>query len=519
MTTGLATLPAALALVALLGLPARPDAALTGAPPGQPPALAWRTCRLHGLEHDVRCARLRRPLDPSRPQGPVFDLEVALLPALSHDKRADPIFFFAGGPGQSAIALAGTIERLAGRLGDRRDIVLVDQRGTGLSAPLRCASASGEESVLRALEPQRLVAAMSACRATLQRLSWGDLRYYTTALAADDVEAVRAALGAANLDLVGVSYGTRVSMEYSRRYASHVRRMVLDGVAPADMALPQSGDIDAEVALAALMRDCAADADCARAHPRLQATWQALLDTPAHAVRVSDPSTGMPVEATVSPRALRNLVRPALYQPALSAVLPYALEQAAAGRLDPLLALASGPPGATAADVAEGEHFSVVCSEDVPRMDPGSADASGYRDICADWPRGAVPAGFYSFPRARTAALLLSGGLDPVTPPRHGARVAAALGPLARHVIVAEAGHGALALPCMREVLARFIEAEDDAAALRVDTHCADDVPRPRDFVPPVASASPSLPSRRVDRERSAAGQGAEARLPGGDPP
>jgi pimeloyl-ACP methyl ester carboxylesterase len=141
-------------------------------------------------------------------------------------------------------------------------------------------------------------------------------------------------------------------------------------------------------------------------------------------------------------------------------------------------------------------HFSVVCSEDLPRLaqaadapgaDFGSGFADLYRRVCAEWPRGAVPDAFFAVGEAPAATLVLSGGADPATPPRHGERVARALGARARHVVVPQAGHGVMALPCLRDVLFRFIDADDDAAALAVlavDGDCARDLPRPRVFVP-----------------------------------
>ena len=145
--------------------------------------------------------------------------------------------------------------------------------------------------------------------------------------------------------------------------------------------------------------------------------------------------------------------------------------------------------------LAHGMHFSVVCAEDVPRMKADAAQGRDfgegfgrlYQDVCSFWPRGQVPAAFYQLPVAPAATLLLSGGADPATPPRHGQRVAQALGAKARHVVVNEAGHGVIGLPCMRDVLFRFFDAEDDAAALAVDTQCATKVPRP-----PVFGVSPT---------------------------
>jgi fermentation-respiration switch protein FrsA (DUF1100 family) len=101
-----------------------------------------------------------------------------------------------------------------------------------------------------------------------------------------------------------------------------------------------------------------------------------------------------------------------------------------------------------------------------------------------------VPAAFYRVPAARAPVLVLSGGLDPVTPPRHGQRVAQALGPLARHVVVPQAGHGVMLQGCMRDAVFRFIDAADDAQALKVQADCAAKAPRPPAFVAPGALAS-----------------------------
>ena len=455
--------------------------------------LALRPCRLDGLEHDAQCGVLQRPLDPARPQGRQIALHVVVIPALARQKLPDPIFFFAGGPGQSAVGLAGTIEHLTARLGARRDLVLIDQRGTGHSAPLHCDVPTAEEALARALDRTRAIEALEACRVALQKLPWGDLRFYTTSIAMADADAVRAALGADRIDPIGISYGTRAALEYLRLYPAHVRRMVIDGVAPPDMVLPESDDVDAEAALAALFRDCAAEKACAQAHPSLPRTWQALLASLPRPVDFASPVSGQARHVTMTRDALRSLVRPGLYSPTLGALLPYAIDQAAAGRYDPLMALAAGD-----ADIAEGEHFSVVCAEDAPRMAPAAADGDQgaralYRAACANWPRGAVPSAFYTIPRSEVPVLLLSGGLDPVTPPRHAERVAKALGPQARSVVVANNGHNVTAIACMRDAVFHFIDAATDAEAQRVDMSCASRVPRPLAFEPPLpARARPA---------------------------
>ncbi|MCK9687508.1 alpha/beta hydrolase [Scleromatobacter humisilvae] len=455
----------------------------------QAAALPLQACRLVGLDHDAQCGVLKRPLDPARPDGTQIDLHVVVIPALARQKLPDPIFFFAGGPGQSAVGLAGTIEHLTSRLAARRDLVLIDQRGTGHSAPLNCDVPTPDEALARALDRARAAAALDACRVALQKLPWGDLRFYTTTIAMADADAVRAALGADRIDLIGISYGTRAALEYLRAYPTHVRRVVIDGVAPPDMVLPDSDDIDADAALAALFRDCAAETACAKAHPSLAQTWQRLLLSLPKAIDFVGPVSGEARQVTMTRAALRGLVRPGLYQPTLGALLPYAIEQAAAGRYESLMALATGD-----ADLSEGEHFSVICAEDAPRMSPadradGDHEAQAmYCAACASWPRGDVPAAFYTIPRSAAPVLLLSGGLDPVTPPRHAERVAKALGPMARSVVVANNGHNVTAIACMRDAVFHFINAATDAEAQAVDMGCAAKMPRPLAFQPPLPS-------------------------------
>ena len=194
-----------------------------------------------------------------------------------------------------------------------------------------------------------------------------------------------------------------------------------------------------------------------------------------------------------------GLLRLPLYVPSLTAALPLALAEASRGRFEPLAGLSSAMGSGRTGLLATGMHFSVVCAEDAPRLgqatdrpgaDFGAGFAQMYLGVCPDWPRGEVPAAFYTMPVAPAAVLVLSGGMDPATPPRHGERAAQALGAKARHVVVAHAGHGVLGVGCMRDVMFRFIDAPDDAAALKVDADCAKAIPRPSVFVPVAAEAA-----------------------------
>jgi len=460
-----------------------------------PAAPLLTPCWPEGVEHGAMCGQVRRPLDPARPDGVAIDVHFAVVPALARQKKADPVFFFAGGPGQSAIALAGTLSRMYARLANRRDLVFVDQRGTGASAPLQCPELPPTAPLASTVGRARMLARLAECRVALQKLPWGDLRQYTTWVAMGDIDAVRAALGAERIDLIGASYGTRAALEYLRQFAQTVRRTVIDGVAPPDMALPASFSTDNQAALDALFAACAAEPRCRERYPALHASLERLLASLPREANVTQPVTGATERLVVDREFVLGMLRAPLYAPWVAAALPEAITEAAAGRFDALVGLGSvvAGGGSRALRLAEGMHFSVICAEDMPRLaqakdrpgaDFGQGFADLYRAACADWPRGTVPAAFYTIPPAPSATLVLSGGADPVTPPRHGARVARALGAKARHVVVPAAGHGTLALACMREAATRFIDAEDDAAALAVDADCARTMPRPGVFLP-----------------------------------
>ncbi len=480
----------ALALMAALWLGTVPARA-AGAP-GAPTT----DCRVAGLRNGVSCGMLARVLDPARPDGPKFDLHYVVVPAIARRKLPDPVFVLAGGPGQSAIEIAPALMGLLSRLGNRRDIVFVDQRGTGRSSPLACKT--GEQELLAEQgDPERQAVRLARCRAEL--LARGhiraadDLRFFTTPLAMQDLDAVRAALGAERNNQVGAADGTRAALEYQRQFLARVRRSVIDGVAPPDMMLPASFGLDGQAAFDAMLAGCEAEPACAARHPRLRADWAALLARLPQSVTVADPLTGRPETLVLTRDMLQGAVRGPLYSPALAAGLPVAISAAARGDFAALAGLGAVLSSRRGGQVALGMHFSVVCAEDMPLLERATAGGAAesregslrlYTQVCADWPRGTLPAAFYTLPPATAPVLLLSGGLDPATPPRHGARVAQALGALARHVVVPNAGHGVMGLGCMRDVVSRFIEAPEDQDALGVDAGCAVNIPRPPAFQP-----------------------------------
>ncbi|RZL37708.1 MAG: alpha/beta hydrolase [Rubrivivax sp.] len=457
-------------------------------------ATPLKRCRIDGIPNELKCGSLQRPLDPARPDGVKVDIHYLVVPAMARNKQPDAVLMLAGGPGQSAIGVASRVLQRLSRLNNRRDIVFVDQRGTGRSAPLECPDDS-KLPITEQLDTEAQMKRLETCRATLEKLPYGQaggLRFFTTTIAMQDMDAVREALDVPQWNLVGGSYGTRAALEYLRQFPTKVRRTVIDGVAPPDMVLPASFSPDTQAALDKLI-----DAN-AKTHPELRADWRKLLASLPRQVTVAQPLTGEPERFTVDRELLLRAVRPPLYQPALAAALPAAIHAAANdGRFDGLFGLTSAFAGGKGQKLAMGMHFSVICAEDLPRLgsatdkpgaDYGHVDADMYVRVCKTWPRGEVPADFYTLPPAPSPVLLLSGGADPATPARHGERVAKALGVghpgRVQHVVVPEAGHGVMAVGCVRDVMFRFIDAKDDAAALPQDVACATRIPRPPAFQP-----------------------------------
>ena len=488
-------------------------------PPGAHAAAApfrLEPCRLRGVPTEVLCGWLPRPLDPAAPQGTQIRLRVAVLPALARHKRPDPVVLLAGGPGQSAIGLADVVLERHRRLNQRRDIVLVDQRGTGESAPLTCPD-ERHLPMAEQLDEAAGLRRLAACREALEQLPHGDLRHYTTPVAMQDLDAVRQALGVARWNVIGASYGTRAGLDYLRQFPGSVRRAVLDGLAPPDMVLPASFSTDSQAALDALLAACAAEPGCERQFPQLAAQWRRLVESLPRRVELRHPMTGRRETVTLTRTHLLRAVRAPLYVPALASALPAAIAAAAGGEFDALGALAGALGGDRPGQrLAVGMHHAVVCSEDLPRLggvgsdppgrDYATLDRTHYQAACTGWPRATVPAAFYSLPAAPVPVLLLSGGADPATPPRHGERVARALGAQARHVVVPAAGHGVLSLPCMRRAAHEFLDAETDAQALKLPMDCARDTPRPLAYVPPdPARPAGAASASAATRETSAA--------------
>lgn len=430
------------------------------------------------------CTWFEVPENPDAPDGRKIKLRLALVPARTADPASDPVFFLAGGPGQSALESYPSMVAGFERIREKRHILLLDQRGTGSSNKLVCEDDSKNGSFgedLDTAEAQQAFA--SRCAERLSKKA--DPRYYTTTVAAADLDAVRRALGVEQINLVGGSYGTRMAQTYLRYYPKHVRRMILDGVVPPTLMLGNDHAKNLEAAVQGIFKRCREQAECYEAFgdPAADlARLRAELRLAPKSVRFRDPESDEWRDDTLSDGQLVASVRLLSYAPETAALLPKALHDAANGRSDVLRAQVELILGDLGEQIMHGMQLSVMCSEDVPGLviDPADEDTllgtsliTSTQAQCRGWPTGSRPNDFHQPLQSDVPTLLISGEFDPVTPPRYGEETAKGYS-AGRHLMVKGRGHIVLNAGCMPRIAADFIEG---TAAKDLDVACLDVMP------------------------------------------
>ena len=454
-----------------------PGSASTGSHSSATRAVAGRTlagtamtaCTINGArpvkaQSPALCGVLRVPEDRSRPQGRQVALRVAVVPALGPRQDADPLFVLAGGPGDAATEFFAWLPSVFEDVHAKRDIVLVDQRGTGGSNRLTLPQLPD----LTGLSAPRARSRLDALSRTALASVDADPRFYTTAVAADDLEAVRAALGYDRVDLYGTSYGGTVAQYYLRQHGDRVRTAVLDGTTPVDVPVLELQGRNSQAALELLFRRCGADAACGQAFPRLAADWQALLRRFAEPVKVTDPGSG--AVQVVDREQLGDAVHTALLTESGASVVPLAVHLAAGGHLLEAASLIGtsdqGGPSLLMAD-------EVLCSESWAAYDPARVLQRGRESylvpreldrarlraaMCAHLPQGVVPADDGAAVRTQTPILWVAADGDPQDPPAN-LRSVPAQEPRSRIVVVPAQEHVAGHLGCLPSVIAAFLDA------------------------------------------------------------
>jgi pimeloyl-ACP methyl ester carboxylesterase len=396
--------------------------------------------------------------------GRTIDLNLMVLPALDEAPAPDPIFWLQGGPG---VAATNSFRGLAASwMRKRRDIVLVDQRGTGRSNPLHVELPARD--LQDYLDP---IFRPEPFRASLERLEKrADLTQYTTPVAMDDLNEVREALGYEKINLIGGSYGTRAALVYLRRHPETVRCAVLNGVAPISFINPLYHAFAAQEGLERLFEEIEADPGYSKAFPSLRRKFQSILmRLDAEPVRtvIRHPDTGEEVSVVLSRTAFTEALRIMMYYMDTNRRVPLMLLRAYEGDFAPFAQLGVRSNRRIRGIIHFGMLMCVTGSEDIPRIEEamipaltgntflGDGRVRRQMAVAAIWPRGEVPADYGEPVRSEVPVLLFSGTHDPVTPPRFGAQAAKHLAN-SLHLVV-PAAHGAGG-PVVDGIIRDFLE-------------------------------------------------------------
>lgn len=435
------------------------------------------TSTMLALRADSRCLVFKVAENPAEPDGRQLSLQVMVVPAVRALPEADPFVILVGGPGEAATVDGLAISPVFQRIREDRDILLVDQRGTGALSPLDCELPENDELWDAGTELLLKVQSefLQSCLASID----ADPRFYTTDLAVADLEAIREYLGYSQLNLWGGSYGTRMALMYLKYQPDHTRTVVIDGVAPPGI-LPLEAAHDAERALQRTLALCREEVACNREFPQLQDHYDELMTryvTP-QPITLVNRSTGESKPMLLSTGALQAALFSMLYSRESARLIPLTIERAHAGDFSIFGALNN----------AEGQvntlmHFSVICSEDIPLIDTDELQAAGgsfvYDSLvqpriegCKVWPSRQLPADFFEPVVSDKPVLLFSATQDPVTPKRWADQVAATLS----NAVSVEArgiGHGVFSYGCAADLIADVVER---GSVQNLDTACLDEL-------------------------------------------
>jgi len=433
----------------------------------------------------ARCGTLDVPENPADPEGRKITLNIAVAPATGSTTEPDPVFFFAGGPGQAATETWVIIRPNLRQVRKTRDIVMIDQRGTGKSNKLACES-DIEEDLNQEIDLDLIRSEAEKCLAELD----GDPRFYTTTIAMGDYNRVREAMGYDKINIMGVSYGTRAAQVYLREFPETVRTVTLDSVVPMQLALGQEHAPMLDQSVAAVFADCAKDETCNALYPHradeLNALFAQLREEPRE-ITMINPVNGEPQAMRLTADTLGVAIRFLSYASETQALIPLLVHEAlTTGNLSRLASQAILVMSGLNEMLSRGMELSVLCAEDYPFIDL-QADYSEtlmgnlFLEIidlqCKIWPQGEVPDGFHDPVVSDTPVLLMSGERDPVTPPQYAAQAAETYSNSVNLVAPGQS-HSVMKNVCLRDIMTAFIE---NGSVEDLDTSCVEKI-RPAPF-------------------------------------
>ena len=449
-----------------------------------PTGLELEDCRIRAGEGfpgiKARCGVLERRLNPADSDSALLRLRVAVVAALSLEPEPDAFVPIAGGPGQSTIEFYASVAGAFEEVRRTRDIVLLDQRGTGQSAQMDCDA--DEDLIEGGFSREQTIAVTEDC---LEQLPY-DPRFFTTSVAVEDLEALREALGYTQLNLYGISYGSRVAQHFVRRFPDSTRSVIIDGVVAPQIALGPGIAIEAQNALDAIFDRCAESDPCNDRFPTIRDDFDTLrqrLADDAVTITLPSPLQGSPEEISFGEDEMAGALRLLSYHPSSVALIPLMIDEAVNGNFQPLAAQFMMIAESMQEALSIGMHNAVVCTEDAPYFDGedidrddlqatyiGPVQLDALEAICSVWPEGVLDNDFKTPVATDRPVLLLSGEADPVTPPAYADLAAVDL-QNALHLTGRNQGHGQAPRGCVRNIIGRFV---DTASVNDLDVGCMD---------------------------------------------
>lgn len=445
-------------------------------------------CFISHISEKSQCATVKMPLDHRGAVEGDIDIFVGVVPALSSQILEDPLVLFSGGPGQATSEMGGLVKLAFKSIREHREIILIDQRGTGKSTPLRC-EGDADDTVYDA---EKHVAEIKACRANFDIAA----EHFTMENVVADTHEILKRLGYERVNLWGASWGTRTAVHYLRRHPEYVRSVVVDGVLPPDVAVFNTSPASGARAMNMMIDACNSDVICSNSYPDLGDIIDELINKSRDNNLVfygADPVSGEQITRKISWMLLVQNIRAILYTPQKATMLPMALDKLNKGDARAFMAL-TADGGLSSKSMYIGSTLSLLCGEEVPRMSDEQrqkniaeyfTEDSYYQywsTACNGWPSLAGDDDIHDTYESDVPMLILSGELDPVTPPSMGDHLAKSFAN-SKHFVVEGVGHNVSYHGCMPKILGEFLENTDVSL---LDATCLDKMRRPA-FVVPVA--------------------------------
>ncbi len=443
--------------------------------------LVLKNCHLDGIRSQVQCGTLQVPENYSQPNAVQININFAVLPAIDNSKQKTPLMFLAGGPGQAAVELAAGLRKVFSEVHKTHDIILVDQRGTGKSHALECKDID-ELDVYQVIPEDFSLQDVKDCLAQFK----GDLSQYNSENAIRDFDAIRSALGHEQLNLYGGSYGTRAGLVYMRMFPESIRSIVLDSVGPIEVPIGLFGQSSAK-SFQLVLEHCKQEDACQTAYPNLEQEFEQLkirFDKANVTLTIPHPRLGTNTPFVISKSKFIGTIFRQLYSVQMRSLVPLLIHQAYLENYAPLAGLIATSEGGMG--IYTGLLFNITCNEDFPRItntmferdadnDFGGDDSQkGFKMVCPIWPKYRPSENFYQPVTENIPTLILSGGLDPVTPASNGEYPAKTL-PNSHHIIIENAAHTVAMSTCASDIVYEFITSLHPK---ELDESCLEDVPK-----------------------------------------